>query len=303
MPELPEVQTTVIGLQKHVVGLTITDIWSDLPKKTVTRPDFKETIKYSPYFLKFKRNVIGQKITGVYRRAKNILIDLSNGETILIHMKMTGHLLYGNYVQEKKEWVPSEKEKNDALRDPFNKWIHLVFTLSNKKQLVLSDLRKFATVTLLTEKHLKDLGPEPLEDSFDYKTFKAVLLRRPNGKIKQVLMDPKVIAGIGNIYSDEALWLANIHPLSRVGAVPEKQLKKLFTEVQNILKKGIDFGGDSTSDYRQLDGTPGSFHHRHNAYRKTKESCAKRGCSGTIVRIALANRGAHFCNKHQELYI
>ena len=115
-------------------------------------------------------------------------------------------------------------------------------------------------------------------------------------------MDQSVVAGVGNIYSDEALWLSGIHPTSIVSKIPEKKLKELLKAVIAVLKKGIDFGGDSTSDYRQIDGTRGKFSGQHNAYRLTGKPCKKRGCSGVITRIIVGGRSAHFCSVHQKHY-
>ncbi|TAK57881.1 hypothetical protein EPO17_00820 [Patescibacteria group bacterium] len=174
--------------------------------------------------------------------------------------------------------------------------------------MALSDMRKFAKITLLdtetahTSEHLSDIGPEPLEKSFDFKKFKARLLTRPKGKIKQVLMEPAVVAGIGNIYSDEILWDSNVHPLSIVSKIPEASLKKIFVSTKLLLKKGIDFRGDSTSDYRTPLGTKGSFQHHHQAYHKFGEKCGKKGCRGTIAKLKLGGRTAHFCNRHQRCY-
>lgn len=307
MPELPEVETTVQGLKKAVVGLTIADVWTDY---TSEHKMHAESVKNPAYFKNFRKQIVGKKVISVERRAKNILINLSNGHTILVHMKMTGHLLYGKYTCDKKSnsWAPASNEKNAALRDPFNKFLHIVFSFTNGKQLVLSDLRKFAKITLLETKnmhgtvHLAGIGPEPLEKSFTLMKFKERLALRPTSKIKEVLMDPRAIAGIGNIYSDEMLWLAGIHPLSRVSKIPGPLLAKLYTAMLAVLKKGIDFGGDSTSDYRQLDGKPGKFSHEHNAYRLTGKPCKKKGCQGAILRIALGGRGAHFCSIHQKLF-
>lgn len=307
MPELPEVQTTVNGLCKKVVGLTIADVWTDYGS---SHRMYADSVKNTGYFKKFRSAVHRQKIVSAERRAKNILINLGNKNTILIHMKMTGHLLYGKYTRntKKKEWTPAPDEKNVALHDSFNKFLHFVVSFTNGKQLVLSDMRKFAKVTLLAttiahDKHLGDIGPEPLEKSFNAKKFKACLFRKPNGKIKQVLMDQSVIAGIGNIYSDEMLWLAGIHPLSHVEKIPNAVLASLFTAMKTTLKKGIDFGGDSTSDYRKLDGTAGNFSHAHNAYRLTGKKCGKKSCKGVILRIAVGGRSAHFCSAHQKRYV
>ncbi len=318
MPELPEVQTTVNGINMVARGLTIKEIWTDLAKKTVSRPDYKESIKYLPFFDAMQKAVCGKKIISAERRAKNILINLSDNHTILIHMKMTGHVMFGTYMKIKSKnekgkemecWEPSPKEKNEALRDPYNRFLHFVISFTNGKQLVLSDVRKFAKVTLLSTKdahqtkHLDTLGPEPLEKSFSYKEFAERTNQKKSGKIKSVLMDQSVISGVGNIYSDEALWLAGIHPNSIVSKIPEKSMGELFPAVQTVLNKGIDFGGDSTSDYRQIDGTRGKFSHQHNAYRLTGSKCKKRGCNGSIKRIIVGGRSAHFCEVHQKLFV
>jgi formamidopyrimidine-DNA glycosylase len=309
MPELPEVETTVRGLNNTVRGLTITDVWTDY-KSNFHRG--KLNIKDAKYFQLFHRAIVGAQIEQARRVAKNILIDLSNGITILIHMKMTGHLLYGEYQRviekrKKEVWIAKAGE-GDPLLDPFNRWIHLVFSLSNGKQLAFSDLRKFAKVRFFETgtaheiEDLRDIGPEPLDRSFTYQTFVERLMMRPGGKIKQVLMDQSVIAGIGNIYSDELLWKAAVHPLSAAKALPPKVLKTMYTAMRDVLAKGIDFGGDSTSDYRNIYGERGTFQHRHNVYRRTKESCPKKGCGGTIKRIKVGGRSAHFCDTHQILY-
>lgn len=311
MPELPEVETTLQGLRKTVVGLTIKDVWTDQAKKSVSRPDHKESIKHLPFWKEFVTAVTGAKILSIERRAKNILINLSNKKTILIHMKMTGHMMYGAYTYDSKrnEWEPAASEKNAALRDPFNRFLRVVWSFTNGKQLVLSDVRRFAKVTVLstaeahTTKHLAGIGPEPLDHTFTYTLFRERIFRKPKGKIKTVLMDQSVIAGVGNIYSDEALWLAGIHPESVVGKIPEKKLKALYPAVLSVLKKGIDFGGDSTSDYRRIDGTRGEFSANHNAYRLTGKSCKKRTCKGDILRKVVNGRSAHFCSVHQELFL
>lgn len=307
MPELPEVQTTVTGLGKILPGLTIRDVWSDLPTMKITRSDYRDTIKYLPFWKNFIKNVVGKKIISVERRAKNILINISGVNTILIHMKMTGHIMVGQYELHKNTWVPHPKEKNNALRDPYNRFIHFVIVLSNGKHMVLSDTRKFAKVTLISTKdahntvHLKGLGPEPLHKDFKLENFIERLQTKKTDKIKSVLMDPTIIAGIGNIYSDEMLWLAGIHPEEKVENIPKDKMKLLYTSMQKVLAKGIDFGGDSMSDYRDVEGKRGKFQNHHNAYRKKGEHCGKRGCSGVIIRKVIGGRSAHFCSVHQKL--
>jgi len=305
MPELPEVQTTVNGLKKHVIGLIIEDIWTNY-----NSPYFKgsETIKDPAYFKHFKKEVLNKKILSADRRAKNILINLSGGKTILIHMKMTGHLLYGSYRFDQKNkpdpWVPIEPE---GLKDPFNKRVRLMFTFNNGKNLALSDTRKFAKVTLIDSNkadqsiHLADIGPEPLEKSFTYDRFIERLDLRPHGKIKQVLTDQSIVAGIGNIYADESLWRTEIHPTEKVENIDAKQLEKLFKAIKSTLSHGIDFGGDSMSDYRNITGEKGKFQEQHRAYQRTGEKCSKPGCNGTIIRIVVGGRATHYCNKHQAL--
>jgi formamidopyrimidine-DNA glycosylase len=158
------------------------------------------------------------------------------------------------------------------------------------------------TKTLHTSEHLKDTGPEPLEKTFEFTDFTARLALKPRGKIKQVLMDPKIIAGIGNIYSDEILWACRVHPLSIVSKIPRAQLNVMFRSMKEVLTKGIDFGGDSTSDYRNPLGEHGTFHYHHKAYRETGKPCPKTGCRGTIEKIRMNGRHAHFCPIHQTKY-
>jgi len=320
MPELPEVTTTVNGLQQVLPGLRITDAWTDLAKKTPSRKHFNDSLKSEIFYKKFKKEIVGAKVLSVERRAKNILIHLdptspkkglrgAGNKTILIHMKMTGHIMYGRYIYDlkKNEWIPAPGER-EALFDPFNKFLHFVLSFSNKKQMVLSDMRKFAKVTLFptseisTILHLAHIGPEPLESSFTFTKFKERVLSRPHGNIKTVLMDQTIIAGIGNIYSDEMLWLAGIHPESQPAKVPLPQLRDLYNAMKKVLNKGIDFGGDSTSDYRDIEGKRGKFQAEHNVYRRTKEKCGKKGCSGVILRKVINGRSAHFCNTHQKLW-
>ncbi len=309
MPELPEVHTTATMLNELISGLTISDTWTDLGGKTHVG---KDHIKDPKFFQKFRVQITGAKIKNVDRRGKNVLIHLDIGQTILVHMKMTGQLLYGRY---KKSKVVSTQSKATweavspvELKDPFSRFVHFVISFENGRHMVLSDMRKFAKITLLETAtahlsgHLADIGPEPLEESFDFKKFQTRLFTRPKGRIKQVLMEPAVVSGIGNIYSDEILWDSDVHPLSAVSKIPEKELRKIFASTKLLLKKGIDFGGDSMSDYRTPIGTKGSFQHHHQAYHKFGEKCAKKNCRGTISKLKAGGRTAHFCDTHQECY-
>ena len=302
-------------LHKLISGLRIVSVWTDYNSAYHKGSD---NIKDPKFFESFKRKISGARFVKIYRRGKNVLMELDNGQTILVHMKMTGHLLYGTYKRisnskfliskkggsrGKETWVTEEK---GPLGDFRNQFIHFVVSLSDGKHLALSDMRKFAKVTLVptaklkTSEHLKDIGPEPLEKTFTFEKFCERIMTRPRWKIKQALMNPEIVAGIGNIYSDEMLWLAGIHPLSTAEKVPEKVLGELFPAMKEILKKGIDFGGDSTSDYRNPLGVHGKFHYHHKAYRNTGKLCEKRGCKGVIRRLRLGGRSAHFCGTHQK---
>jgi formamidopyrimidine-DNA glycosylase len=198
---------------------------------------------------------------------------------------MTGYLFYGN--------------------NPKIKFAHVIFTLSNKKYLVFSDARKFGKITLLDTKtahdtkHLNNIGPEPLEKSFTLQKLKECLAKKPNGKIKTVLIDQSIIAGIGNIYSDEILWRAGIHPERKTSKITDTEMKLMFKAIKETLRKGIDFGGDSMSDYLNIYGKKGKFQLHHEAYRRTGQKCRKPGCKGIIKRIVINSRSAHFCSIHQ----
>ncbi|MFA6585956.1 MAG: DNA-formamidopyrimidine glycosylase [Candidatus Paceibacterota bacterium] len=288
MPELPEVETTVRGLKKTIINLAIKDVWTDLATKDKRQQD---TVANPKYFPVFKKEVINKKILSVERKAKNILINLSGDKTILIHMKMTGHLLYNNK----------------------DKYVHVLFSLSNRNFLAFSDIRKFGKITLLHPKgkgtsyragtkigYLAHLGPEPLDKNFTAKDLEARLIKKPNGKIKTVLMDQSIIAGIGNIYSDEILWKVGIHPGKKVAKIKKEEFKKIFKAIQEILNKSIKLGGDSMSDYINLFGKKGKFQLYHQAYRRTGKRCRKSGCKGIILRKMINGRSAHFCSVHQK---
>jgi formamidopyrimidine-DNA glycosylase len=307
MPELPEVETTVKGLRKHIVGLTIKNVWTDLATKDKRQ---KDSIANPRFFTVFKKAVLNKKVLSIERRGKNILINLSGNpakdgasKTILVHMKMTGYLFYG--------------------KDPKIKFAHVVFTLTSPQPspykgegvsyLVFSDARKFGKITLLDtkiahdSKHLNNIGPEPLDKSFNLEKLKERLNKKPNGKIKTVLIDQNIIAGIGNIYSDEILWRAGVHPERKVSKIKEKEIKLIFKAIKEVLTKGIDLGGDSISDYRNIYGLPGKFQMHHEAYRRTGEKCRKKNprpggasCQGIIKRKVINGRSAHFCSAHQK---
>lgn len=291
MPELPEVETTVCDLRKKVLGRTFVGIWTD----------FRKMIKKPKNFEEFKKVLKGKRIKSIRRRGKNILFDLSDGKTLLIHQKLMGHLLLGKWVRKDGRWIAPP----GFLSEKANTYIHLLFTLDNGQMLALSDLRKFAKVELWdkeeleSSKEMKSLGPEPLEKSFTFEKFKKALLKRKKGKIKQVLMDQKVIAGIGNIYSDEILWKARIHPFKKVLRLEEKELKKIYKALQEILRKAIKLQGESISDFRRISGKKGEFDKLRKVYRREGEKCSR--CGTIIKKVKLGGRSAHFCPKCQRL--
>lgn len=307
MPELPEVETTVRGLRRTVCGRTFQDVWSDLPQKNHSR---KDEIKNLTFWNFFRKNIRGARIESIDRHGKNIFIHLSNGFTVLVHMKMTGHLMHGTYRRAKKtdgeprhSWVWWSETK--PLQDPYNRFIHVLFTFTDGTHLAFCDSRKFGKITLFqtqekTEKHKEKLGIDALDIRVTFSLFQNLLLKKPDGRIKNTLMDQSLIAGIGNIYSDEMLWLAGIHPEERVRNIPQNKFKLLFGSMKPLLRRGINFGGDSTSDYRNISGERGAFHEKHNVYRKTGSLCTKKGCSGVILRKVVGGRSAHFCSIHQK---
>ncbi len=301
MPELPEVQTTVDGIEKVARGRTITDVWTDMFSSSHI---FKNTIKNKKYFTHiFRPAVIGKKILHATRRAKNILISLSGDETILIHMKMTGHIMYGTYEYHAKKniWTPSQGQP--SLQDPFNRFIHVVFTLDNGKHLVLCDMRKFAKVTLVDTsitQELQELGPEPFDIIFTDSYFIERIQHTPDAYIKTALLNQKLVAGIGNIYSDEILHAAKILPDRKVSELSVRELRSIHKHITPLLRDGIHMGGDSMSDYRNIHGERGLFQGKHKAYRRTGLACTRTGCKGYIERKVINARSAHFCRSCQQ---
>lgn len=300
MPELPEVQTTVNGLNEVLPGLSVKDAWSGYDSLFHKG---KKNIKDKNYFRRFKKEIAGRKILQARRAGKNILIDLSGGLTVLIHMKMTGHLLYGKYEKSAAGWTAKEE---GPLKDPFNRHIRFVVALSNGKHMALSDMRKFAKVCFgktgeAEAGELAELGPDMLSRGTNFKEFQKRLGKKPSGKMKTVLMDQTVLSGIGNIYSDEALWLSGVHPLSTASVIGKEKMKKLFSSLKKVLKLGINFGGDSMSDYRNVRGEKGAFQLKHEAYRRKGLPCRYPKCKGRIRRMVVGGRSAHFCPAHQRL--
>lgn len=293
MPELPEVQTIVDDLNKKVAGRRIIKTWTDWPK----------LIK-SPSSKQFQRLIKGKKIIRVKRRAKNLLFYFSDDYMMLLHLKMTGHLLLGKWKVAGKKVIPIAPK--EMIEDPYNKYIHLIFYLDKNKMMAFSDLRKFGKIVFGKKEkienlpELQKLGPEPLDEKFKFSEFKKIISRERR-KVKQVLMDQGVIAGIGNIYADDILWLSKIHPLKPANKLSDKELRALWMAISKILNKSLKLRGTSISDYRDLAGKRGSYSDYILVYRREGEPCNR--CKTKIKRIKLGGRSAHFCPACQKFNI
>ena len=291
MPELPEVETTIKGLNSKVLKRTFVDVWTDA----------KRLVKKPKSFENFKKEIKGKKIIRAWRRAKNVIINLSEGYSLLVHQKMTGHLFYGKWQKREGKW---QAPKNGPLADPYNRFLHLIFFLDNNNMLALSDMRKFAkielwkTEELLNSDYFKKLGPEPLEKNFTFEKFKKIF-KNKKGKIKQVLMNQEIIAGIGNIYSDESLWRSKINPLKDVSKLNNKEMLSLYAAIKKVLKKGIELGGESFADYRNIEGKKGNFDIEKKAYQREGQKCFR--CKTLLKRIKIGGRSSCFCPYCQKL--
>ncbi len=293
MPELPEVETTINMLKKsspRILGAVFLEVWTDSPL----------LIKKPKNLLQFKKEIKGKKIKRIWRRGKNIIFDLSENKFLLIHQKLTGHLLFGEWRRQDDKW--QALVKGSLIDDPMNRFLHLIFYLDNGKQLALSDLRKFAKLEVLSQEELKEeldsLGPEPLDKTFTFEKFKESVLKKKNKAIKQVLMDQGVIAGIGNIYSDEILFEARINPFRKISELKEKELREVYSAIKKILSLGIKLQGASVSDYRLPSGDKGGFDRVIKVYRKEGQRCPR--CGAIIKRQKIGGRSAHFCPKCQK---
>ena len=290
MPELPEVELTVRDLKTKVLHRTFVDVWADTPK----------LIKKPSNFSDFKKGLKDKEIRDIFRLGKNILFKLSDNFILLVHQKLTGHLLYGEWKREGNEWVGLTKE----LLDKMNRFLRVIFFLDNGKQIGLSDLRKFAKIELIEERELSDLpeikeiGIDPFSKEFTFPKFKEIVSKNKR-PIKVILTDQKLIAGIGNIYSSEILFDARVHPLRKGNTLSERELKNLFKSTKKLLKIGIKLGGASIPDYRRLDGSKGRFDKYRKVYRREGKPCPR--CKTPIKRIVIGGRSAYFCPYCQKL--
>lgn len=270
MPELPEVETVVRGLRGPLVGRRIENMWHD----------WAPTVQ-SPGAAEFAARIAGQTVSAVDRRGKYILIKLEQ-DTLVVHLKMSGRL-----------YVADAASTNEADR-----WVHVRFDLDNGRQLRFSDVRKFGRVYLTNDlaSLLGQLGPEPLSDDFTLTGFRAGLEGRKRA-IKAQLLDQEFVAGVGNIYADEALFRAGLHPAAAAGTLTTEEAARLRQTIRDALQAGIKHEGASINWYRKPDGNKGESQDHFYVYGRTGLPC--RQCGTPINKIRVAQRGTHFCPECQ----
>lgn len=274
MPELPEVETVRRTLHHALQGRRILE---------VTRIAWERTIA-APTVDLFKQALHNRAILDVDRRAKYIIIRLDHDEALVVHLRMTGQLMVVDA---------------DTIPDQHT---HVVFQLDNGQQLTFRDMRKFGRIWLLDGGELemldRKLGPEPLDDTLTLAAF-GTLLRRRKGRLKPLLLDQKLLAGLGNIYVDEALWIAKLHPLQLAGDLDEPQIEALYTAIKQVLTNAITNRGTTFADYRDGWGSEGSNQNFLRVYGRKGEPCPR--CGTPIERITVGQRGTHFCPHCQKI--
>ncbi|MEA3273291.1 MAG: bifunctional DNA-formamidopyrimidine glycosylase/DNA-(apurinic or apyrimidinic site) lyase [Patescibacteria group bacterium] len=290
MPELPEVETIKRGLNRKAKGKKIKKLWTDHAKMV-------KGLSFS----QLEREIKNTRIVKISRRAKNLLLELSNGNSLWIHLKMTGHLLF-------KSKNPTLKELEFLEKDKFNAYIHFTFYFNDGSQLDFSDLRKFGRIKLIKAKineilkhpdkyGLAKIGQEPLLKKFSSQKLQEIL-NGNNRVIKIVLMDQSLIAGIGNIYASEILFNAKINPRRRAETIKQDEVKRLHRSMVNLLTKAIKFKGTSVNDYRSLSGEKGNFQKMLKVYQKTGKKCHR--CGKIIKRIKQGQRSTFYCSHCQR---
>jgi formamidopyrimidine-DNA glycosylase len=271
MPELPEVETVVRALRRPLIGRTITGIRNTWPRHLAT-----------PELAELQYRIHGQQIQAINRRAKYLLFSLTGGETLIIHLKMTGHL----YV------VPATTASD--------KHAHTVFTLDHNDEFRFQDTRKFGRVYLVRDPNevVAGLGPEPLEATFTPELLAERLAGRSRS-LKPLLLEQTFVAGIGNIYADEALYDARLHPLQTADSLQPADLPALHAAIQKVLRLGIEREGASIDRYRKPDGEKGDMQNAVAVFQRTGQPCYQ--CGTPIERIVVGGRSTHFCPNCQPL--
>jgi len=293
MPELPEVETIVSQLNKTVKNQIISDVWTDSPKNLKGKYSFRQ----------FRSLIKGKKIKKIQRKGKNIFFYLDDDWVLWIHLKLTGHLLLGEYFYSKGRW---QAKTARPLSDFNNGFIHWVFKLKKDKSLALSDMRKFAKIALLKkeelkkEKDIKELGQDPLKPSFKEEAFEKII-RKAKGEIKKFLMDQRYLSGIGNIYANEILWSAKVNPFKKIAALSKKEISQIFISLKEILNKAIKNQGTSAADesYKNIYGESGSYNKFLRVYQREGQPCFN--CGTKIKRIKSNGRSTFYCPKCQKM--
>ncbi len=270
MPELPEVETVARGLGEALIGRTITNVTVGWPR-TVARPTVEE----------FSQRVTGRRVVSVGRRGKYVVIALDQGY-VLIHLKMTGRLRV----------VPGD--------EPTEKHVHLLFGLDDGRQLQFHDVRKFGRVYLVDDpvEVTSGLGPEPLADDFTLDDFRRLLARR-TGRLKPLLLNQQFLAGLGNIYADEALFAARLHPLRGADSLIPEDQACLYEAIRTVLQQAIASRGTTLDDggYTDAEGQPGAYQGQIAVYARKGSPCLR--CQTPIERIVVGGRSTHFCPQCQ----
>lgn len=288
MPELPEVETVKRGLNRLLIGHRVLKAEYNWPKS------FPNPETEVDQFL------IGAKVLSVRRRAKVLIIDLDSNYSLVIHLKMTGQLVYRG-----AEYFGAGHPTDSLVGDLPDRSTRVVLSLDNNSKLFFNDQRKFGWVRLMSTiavaetDFMKKVGPEPLEDSFTAEVFYDRIQRRKGSNIKAVLLDQTVLAGVGNIYADESLWDAQIHPSTLVRDISKQRAKKLFTAVREVLQLSIDKGGSTNKNYVNAEGKKGSYMDFARVFRRENLPCPR--CGATIAKIRVAGRGTHICPKCQKV--
>lgn len=289
MPELPEVETVKRGLNKLIIGRTIATVDSDNPKSF---PNSQNDVNV---FL------INSKITTVRRRAKVLIIDLSTDYSLVIHLKMTGQLVFVDSAVRFGAGHPNDSLVN-SLPD---KSTRVIIGFDDNSHLYFNDQRKFGWVRLMPTISVPDLdfmkkvGPEPLAPDFKASDFAARFWRRRKTSIKAALLDQSVIAGVGNIYADESLWGAKIHPRRLVGSLSEADFENLYNKVRQVMNLSIEKGGSTNRNYVDAEGKKGSYMDFANVFRRDGLDCPR--CNTKIIKLKVAGRGTHICPFCQQI--
>lgn len=288
MPELPEVETVRRGLSSLIIGKTISTEQHD------TEKGFPNTPQDVRQFL------IGATVIDVRRRAKVLMIDLSTDYSLLVHLKMTGQLVFVGDTRF------GAGHPNDSLvNDLPDKSTRVTLTFSDTTQLFFNDQRKFGwmrlmpTIEIPNINFMQKVGPEPLADDFTPQEFMQRFTRRAKTNIKAAILDQSVVAGVGNIYADESLWGAKIHPQRLVGSVSEQEFTSLYTELREVMNRAVEKGGSSNHTYVNAEGKKGSYMDFARVFRREGLPCPR--CGTVIEKMRVAGRGTHICPSCQQL--